>query len=196
MVCLFVLFCFCDKMLKNQRWLKHIMQKMKRQPVYTCGHQVTWQQSRSWLEATGRGDFYLIWNQTKRHGWPPLPSSLYLPPPSGVFITKGDVGVGTIVGSAVFNILVIIGLSGIFAGQVWKKKKKSASHLQLLLRLNNYTCNLSFQTVELTWWSLFRDSSYYILSVLTLIMVRWAFHQKLSITVKVFLVHIVVLFSF
>ncbi|XP_061903741.1 sodium/potassium/calcium exchanger 3 [Entelurus aequoreus] len=61
----------------------------------------------------------------------------------GVFITKGDVGVGTIVGSAVFNILVIIGLSGIFAGQ----------------------------TITLTWWSLFRDSSYYILSVLTLIMV-------------------------
>ncbi|XP_042355627.1 sodium/potassium/calcium exchanger 3-like [Plectropomus leopardus] len=61
----------------------------------------------------------------------------------GVFITKGDVGVGTIVGSAVFNILVIIGLSGIFAGQ----------------------------TVVLTWWSLFRDSSYYILSVLMLIMV-------------------------
>nr|XP_040038016.1 LOW QUALITY PROTEIN: sodium/potassium/calcium exchanger 3-like [Gasterosteus aculeatus aculeatus] len=61
----------------------------------------------------------------------------------GVFITKGDVGVGTIVGSAVFNILVIIGLSGIFAGQ----------------------------TVVLTWWSLFRDSSYYILSVLALIMV-------------------------
>ncbi|XP_045896057.1 sodium/potassium/calcium exchanger 3-like isoform X2 [Micropterus dolomieu] len=60
-----------------------------------------------------------------------------------VFITKGDVGVGTIVGSAVFNILVIIGLSGIFAGQ----------------------------TVVLTWWPLFRDSSYYILSVLTLIMV-------------------------
>uniref|UniRef100_A0A3P8RPW1 Sodium/calcium exchanger membrane region domain-containing protein n=1 Tax=Amphiprion percula TaxID=161767 RepID=A0A3P8RPW1_AMPPE len=65
----------------------------------------------------------------------------------GVFITKGDVGVGTIVGSAVFNILVIIGLSGIFAGQ----------------------------TVVLTWWSLFRDSSYYILSVLTLILVRCAF---------------------
>ncbi|TKS83959.1 Sodium/potassium/calcium exchanger 3 [Collichthys lucidus] len=61
----------------------------------------------------------------------------------GVFITKGDVGVGTIVGSAVFNILVIIGLSGIFSGQ----------------------------TIVLTWWSLFRDSSYYILSVLTLIMV-------------------------
>ncbi|XP_041864772.1 sodium/potassium/calcium exchanger 3 [Melanotaenia boesemani] len=61
----------------------------------------------------------------------------------GVFITKGDVGVGTIVGSAVFNILVIIGLSGIFAGQ----------------------------TVALTWWSLFRDSFYYILSVLALILV-------------------------
>ncbi|XP_034096420.1 sodium/potassium/calcium exchanger 3-like [Gymnodraco acuticeps] len=61
----------------------------------------------------------------------------------GVFITKGDVGVGTIVGSAVFNILVIIGLCGIFAGH----------------------------TVVLTWWSLFRDSTYYILSVLALIMV-------------------------
>lgn len=47
-----------------------------------------------------------------------LPSASLRLPPSGVFITKGDVGVGTIVGSAVFNILVIIGLSGIFAGQV------------------------------------------------------------------------------
>ena len=37
---------------------------------------------------------------------------------AGVFIAKGDVGVGTIVGSAVFNILVIIGLCGLFAGQV------------------------------------------------------------------------------
>ncbi|KAL2094946.1 hypothetical protein ACEWY4_009665 [Coilia grayii] len=61
----------------------------------------------------------------------------------GVFITKGDVGVGTIVGSAVFNILVIIGVCGIFAGQ----------------------------TVVLTWWSLFRDSFYYLISVLVLIMV-------------------------
>ncbi|XP_076868069.1 sodium/potassium/calcium exchanger 3 [Brachyhypopomus gauderio] len=61
----------------------------------------------------------------------------------GVFITKGDVGVGTIVGSAVFNILVIIGVCGIFAGQ----------------------------TVALTWWSMFRDSLYYILSVLALILV-------------------------
>ncbi|CAB1344616.1 unnamed protein product [Coregonus sp. 'balchen'] len=34
-----------------------------------------------------------------------------------VFVTKGDVGVGTIVGSAVFNILCIIGVCGIFAGQ-------------------------------------------------------------------------------
>ncbi|KAJ8410316.1 hypothetical protein AAFF_G00202970 [Aldrovandia affinis] len=59
----------------------------------------------------------------------------------GVFITHGDVGVGTIVGSAVFNILCIIGVCGIFAGQV----------------------------VLLTWWSVFRDSSYYIVSVLALI---------------------------
>lgn len=39
-------------------------------------------------------------------------------PVIGVFITHGDVGVGTIVGSAVFNILCIIGVCGLFAGQV------------------------------------------------------------------------------
>lgn len=37
-----------------------------------------------------------------------------------MFITHGDVGVGTIVGSAVFNILCIVGVCGIFAGQVSK----------------------------------------------------------------------------
>uniref|UniRef100_H0ZBE9 Solute carrier family 24 member 3 n=1 Tax=Taeniopygia guttata TaxID=59729 RepID=H0ZBE9_TAEGU len=59
----------------------------------------------------------------------------------GVFITKGDVGVGTIVGSAVFNILCIIGMCGLFAGQV----------------------------VALSSWSLLRDSIYYTLSVVALI---------------------------
>ncbi|XP_044515934.1 sodium/potassium/calcium exchanger 4 [Gracilinanus agilis] len=59
----------------------------------------------------------------------------------GVFITHGDVGVGTIVGSAVFNILCIIGVCGIFAGQV----------------------------VNLTWWAVCRDSVYYTLSVVVLI---------------------------
>ncbi|XP_059375257.1 sodium/potassium/calcium exchanger 4a isoform X2 [Carassius carassius] len=59
----------------------------------------------------------------------------------GVFITHGDVGVGTIVGSAVFNILCIIGVCGIFAGQV----------------------------VFLTKFAVFRDSIYYILSVVALI---------------------------
>ncbi|CAG14723.1 unnamed protein product, partial [Tetraodon nigroviridis] len=65
----------------------------------------------------------------------------------GVFITHGDVGVGTIVGSAVFNILCIIGVCGIFAGQVFP----------------------SSQVVLLTWWAVFRDSFYYIMSVVALI---------------------------
>ncbi|XP_078144827.1 sodium/potassium/calcium exchanger 3 [Centroberyx gerrardi] len=59
----------------------------------------------------------------------------------GVFITKGDVGVGTIVGSAVFNILCIIGVCGIFAGQA----------------------------VRLSCWPLLRDSVYYTLSISALI---------------------------
>uniref|UniRef100_A0A8K9VEA0 Solute carrier family 24 member 3 n=1 Tax=Oncorhynchus mykiss TaxID=8022 RepID=A0A8K9VEA0_ONCMY len=61
----------------------------------------------------------------------------------GVFITKGDVGVGTIVGSAVFNILCIIGVCGIFAGQA----------------------------VKLSHWTLLRDSAYYTLSIAALIAV-------------------------
>uniref|UniRef100_G1NKC1 Solute carrier family 24 member 4 n=2 Tax=Meleagris gallopavo TaxID=9103 RepID=G1NKC1_MELGA len=61
----------------------------------------------------------------------------------GVFITHGDVGVGTIVGSAVFNILCIVGVCGLFAGQV----------------------------VCLTQWAVFRDSVYYTLSVIILIVV-------------------------
>ncbi|XP_076600083.1 sodium/potassium/calcium exchanger 3-like isoform X1 [Chaetodon auriga] len=59
----------------------------------------------------------------------------------GVFITKGDVGVGTIVGSAVFNILCIIGVCGIFA----------------------------VQTIHLSCWPLLRDSVYYTLSISALI---------------------------
>ncbi|NWW92115.1 NCKX3 protein, partial [Rhynochetos jubatus] len=75
----------------------------------------------------------------------------------GVFITKGDVGVGTIVGSAVFNILCIIGVCGLFAGQV----------------------------VALSSWSLLRDSIYYTLSVVALIVVShhallsWVFYVAL-----------------
>ena len=40
----------------------------------------------------------------------------------GVFVAKGDVGIGTIVGSAVFNILVIIGLCALLCDKVRFKK--------------------------------------------------------------------------
>ncbi|XP_034040330.1 sodium/potassium/calcium exchanger 3-like [Thalassophryne amazonica] len=59
----------------------------------------------------------------------------------GVFITKGDVGVGTIVGSAVFNILCIIGVCGIF----------------------------TVQAIRLSRWPLLRDSAYYTMSISALI---------------------------
>ncbi|XP_061186017.1 sodium/potassium/calcium exchanger 3-like [Saccostrea echinata] len=59
----------------------------------------------------------------------------------GVFIAESDVGVGTIVGSAVFNILFIIGVCGLFAGMI----------------------------VRLTWYPVLRDTIYYLLSVAALI---------------------------
>lgn len=39
----------------------------------------------------------------------------------GTFVTKSDLGVGAIVGSAVFNVLAVPACCGLFAGKVWKK---------------------------------------------------------------------------
>eukprot|EP00471_Norrisiella_sphaerica_P012095 CAMPEP_0184506226 /NCGR_PEP_ID=MMETSP0113_2-20130426/53389_1 /TAXON_ID=91329 /ORGANISM="Norrisiella sphaerica, Strain BC52" /LENGTH=560 /DNA_ID=CAMNT_0026895935 /DNA_START=300 /DNA_END=1979 /DNA_ORIENTATION=+ len=58
----------------------------------------------------------------------------------GTFISKSDVGFGTIVGSAVFNILFVIGACAWF----------SAVELQL------------------TWWPLFRDTVYYCIALAVL----------------------------
>ncbi|XP_076360329.1 sodium/potassium/calcium exchanger 4-like isoform X2 [Tachypleus tridentatus] len=61
----------------------------------------------------------------------------------GVFIAKGDVGTGTIVGSAVFNILFVIGICGLLAGRM----------------------------IVLSCWPLFRDSICYSLSVIILFII-------------------------
>ncbi|XP_042342652.1 sodium/potassium/calcium exchanger 1-like isoform X2 [Plectropomus leopardus] len=59
----------------------------------------------------------------------------------GVFISHSNVGIGTIVGSAVFNILFVIGMCAIFSREM----------------------------LHLTWWPLFRDVTFYILDLIMLI---------------------------
>lgn len=59
----------------------------------------------------------------------------------GVFVSFDDVGIGTIVGSAVFNILFVIGMCALFSRTL----------------------------LTLTWWPLFRDCTFYSVSLLTLI---------------------------
>ncbi|CAM1296995.1 SLC24A2 (predicted) [Pycnogonum litorale] len=59
----------------------------------------------------------------------------------GVFISYDDVGIGTIVGSAVFNILFVIGMCALFS--------KTALYL--------------------TWWPLFRDVTFYSIALIILI---------------------------
>ncbi|XP_047678293.1 sodium/potassium/calcium exchanger 1 isoform X2 [Tachysurus fulvidraco] len=59
----------------------------------------------------------------------------------GVFISHSNVGIGTIVGSAVFNILFVIGMCALFSREM----------------------------LYLTWWPLFRDVSFYILDLIMLI---------------------------
>lgn len=69
----------------------------------------------------------------------------------GVFIARSNVGIGTIVGSAVFNILFVIGMCAIFSREM----------------------------LHLTWWPLFRDVTFYILDLMMLIVffldnaIRW-----------------------
>lgn len=59
----------------------------------------------------------------------------------GVFIAHSNVGIGTIVGSAVFNILFVIGMCALFSHEI----------------------------LHLTWWPLFRDVSFYIFDLILLI---------------------------
>nr|KAG5709889.1 hypothetical protein BaRGS_029931 [Batillaria attramentaria] len=59
----------------------------------------------------------------------------------GVFIAGTDVGIGTIVGSAVFNILFVIGMCALFSKEL----------------------------LHLTWWPLFRDVLFYSVGILILI---------------------------
>ena len=59
----------------------------------------------------------------------------------GVFFAKNNVGIGTIVGSAVFNILFVIGMCALFSKTV----------------------------LELTWWPLFRDVTFYSIDLAALI---------------------------
>ena len=59
----------------------------------------------------------------------------------GVFISFDNVGIGTIVGSAVFNVLFVIGMCAMFSKTV----------------------------LSLTWWPLFRDCTFYSISLLILV---------------------------
>ena len=60
----------------------------------------------------------------------------------GVFVSFDDVGIGTIVGSAVFNILFVIGMCALFSKTV----------------------------LSLTWWPLFRDCTFYSVSLIALVL--------------------------
>ncbi|XP_014783366.2 sodium/potassium/calcium exchanger 2 [Octopus bimaculoides] len=59
----------------------------------------------------------------------------------GIFVSYSDVGIGTITGSAVFNILFVIGMCALFSKEV----------------------------LALTWWPLFRDVTFYSIDLLLLI---------------------------
>ncbi|XP_064110829.1 probable sodium/potassium/calcium exchanger CG1090 isoform X2 [Macrobrachium nipponense] len=58
-----------------------------------------------------------------------------------VFVAKDDIGISGVIGSAVFNIMFVISVCALFAGQV----------------------------ISLNWWPLIRDSAYYCISICALL---------------------------
>ena len=87
----------------------------------------------------------------------------------GVFITKSDVGLGTIVGSAVFNILFIVAICGLFAGA----------------------------TLRLSRWPLLRDSMCYLLSIAALIAITYdknVYWYEALVLVSMYLLYVVIMY--
>lgn len=87
----------------------------------------------------------------------------------GVFITKGDIGLGTIVGSAVFNILFIVAICGLCARSVLK----------------------------LGWWPLMRDCVYYMLSIAALVVVtydRVVYWYEALVLVLMYLIYVLIMY--
>ena len=87
----------------------------------------------------------------------------------GVFITESDIGVGTIVGSAVFNILFIVAICGLFAGSV--------------LRLRP--------------WPLLRDCTCYLLSIAALIAMSYdkkVYWYEAVVLVTMYLLYVVIMY--
>ncbi|GMR59397.1 hypothetical protein PMAYCL1PPCAC_29592, partial [Pristionchus mayeri] len=77
----------------------------------------------------------------------------------GVFIAQDNVGIGTIVGSATFNILCVLAFCTLFSREV----------------------------LQLTWWPLFRDMSFYIFALALLVLFfadeKIAWHEALSMLI-------------
>lgn len=87
----------------------------------------------------------------------------------GVFITKSDIGLGTIVGSAVFNILFIVAICGLFAGTV----------------------------LRLTPWPLLRDCTCYLLSIAALIAITYdknVYWYEAVVLVTMYLLYVVIMY--
>mmetsp|Transcript_39788 Transcript_39788/g.65960 ORF Transcript_39788/g.65960 Transcript_39788/m.65960 type:complete len:539 (+) Transcript_39788:99-1715(+) len=88
----------------------------------------------------------------------------------GTFIFTSDVGFGTIIGSAVFNILFVIGLCAYFSG---------------------------YPSLQLTWYPLVRDASFYLLSLIILVVciydleVQW--YDALTMTC-LYIIYVIIMY--
>jgi Ca2+/Na+ antiporter len=107
----------------------------------------------------------------------------------GTFITEGDIGVGTIVGSAVFNILAVAACCGIGAGMVTTQL--------LFSKLLSVLMQCGVQVVPLDWWPLTRDCLAYGITVSILICIihdeRVEWYEALTL-VLLYTVYILIMY--
>ncbi|XP_017877047.1 sodium/potassium/calcium exchanger 3-like [Ceratina calcarata] len=86
----------------------------------------------------------------------------------GTFVTEGDLGVGTIVGSAVFNILAVPACCGVFANQVLNLKKWPVSRDTIAYAITVLLLILTLRDGRIEWYEGLILVSAYVLYIIVM----------------------------
>lgn len=89
----------------------------------------------------------------------------------GIIMGQSNPGIGAIVGSAMFNILFVVGLCGLFVMGVSFSNKN--------LEIFYFKCKhiikikMKIKSAKLTMWPFFRDAVFYCIAILLLVLVSY-----------------------
>ena len=108
----------------------------------------------------------------------------------GTFVTKSDLGIGTIVGSAVFNIFGVISVCGLFSGQKIPLDWYPITRDCLLYGLTVITLFIVLVDEQVFWWESLTMFIFYLFYILIMALNphidRWAHSAMKSIKKRVY----------